>query len=133
MASRETGADLLAEAIELLRGADRMNRQFFTVTLGRTEPCWTPPVDIVESERRVEVRVALPGVPRETVEVRSDGRSLSVVGRRPLRASAGDAIHRLELPYGRFERRIDLPPGSYELTDRELADGLLVLTLRRVG
>lgn len=133
MASRGTASDLLAEALELLSGADRMHRQFFTLTLGRSEPSWTPPIDVIEGEHGLEVRVALPGVPRDAVEVRSDGRHLFVVGRRPLRANPGDSIHCLELPYGRFERRIELPEGRYELAERDLADGLLVLTLRRIG
>jgi HSP20 family molecular chaperone IbpA len=41
-------------------------------------------------------------------------------------------IHRLELPYGRFERRIELPPGRYEVVQRELIDGCLTLSLRKL-
>ena len=44
----------------------------------------------------------------------------------------GDVIHRLEIPYGRFDRRIALPRGRYEIGRRELADGLLTIELLRV-
>lgn len=122
---------VLTEALELLREADRMHRQFFTLPLARREPCWEPPVDVVESARALTIRVALPGVPATALEVSTDGASLRVVGMRRHSAAAGETIHRLEIPYGRFERRIALPAGRFELLERELVDGCLVLTLRR--
>ena len=130
MAVRDPGARLLDEALDLLREADRMHRQFFTIALGRSGPCWEPPVDIVEDEHALVVRVALPGVAANEVEVVTDGRRLTVVGSR--RLAAGTTIHRLEIPYGRFERVIDLPPGRYDVAGREFADGCLVLVLRRL-
>jgi len=129
---RDPAPRLLDDALELLREADRMHRQFFTLALGRTGPCWEPPLDIVEDAHAVVVRVALPGVPPADVEVRTDGARLSVVGRRLLPATAGTTIHRLEIPYGRFERVIDLPPGRYDMSAREFVDGCLVLVLRRL-
>jgi HSP20 family protein len=44
----------------------------------------------------------------------------------------GTVIHRLEIPYGRFERRIELPPGRYDAVRRELIDGCLTLALRKL-
>ncbi len=133
MPLRETGSSLLAEAIELLCEADRMHRQFFTLQLGRSNPSWTPPVDIVESEHGIVIRVALPGVEPHALDVSTDGANLHVAGLRPLNARRGETIHRLEIPYGRFERQIELPPGRYEIDGRELIDGCLVLRLRRLG
>ena len=52
---------------------------------------------------------------------------------RPLAAASGQRIHRLEIPYGRFERQIELPAGRYEIDGRELANGFLVLRLRRLA
>lgn len=115
----------------MLREADRMHRQFFTVTRGAGGPCWEPPVDIIEDAHAVVVRVALPGVAAQDIEVRTDGTRLSVVGGRRLPAGRDAIIHRLEIPYGRFERAIDLPPGRYEIVARDLVDGCLVLALRR--
>jgi HSP20 family molecular chaperone IbpA len=44
-------------------------------------------------------------------------------------------IHRLEIPYGRFERHIGLPLGDpytpLELVGKALAEGVLTLTFRR--
>jgi HSP20 family molecular chaperone IbpA len=133
MAFGDPGANMLAEAIEMLREADRMHRQFFRVVLGGGTPAWEPPVDIVETDHALEIRVALPGVCEEDMQVTSDGKGLHVVGMRPLNAARGDVIHRLEIPYGRFERRIELPAGRYELTQRTLRDGCLVVSLRRLA
>jgi hypothetical protein len=40
-------------------------------------------------------------------------------------------VRRLEIPHGRFERRIELPVGSYALDSKEVADGCLVVQLTR--
>jgi HSP20 family protein len=131
MARSDIPAGFLADAFELLRDADRTQRRFFTVSLGHTGPCWEPPVDLVESGGQLLIQVALPGVRPESLEVSTDGASLHVTAMRRLRAARGDVIHRLEIPYGRFDRHIDLPRGRYEIGRRELADGLLTIELLR--
>lgn len=123
---------LIDEAFDMLREADRLHRQFMTLAHGRAGPCWEPPIDIVEEARAFLVRVALPGVKAGDVEIRTDGARLSVVGHRPA-AIAGAVVHRLEIPYGRFERTIDLPPGRYDLVEHTLADGCLLMKLRRLA
>ena len=133
MPLRGSNTRLLDEALEMLREADRMHRQFFTLALGRAGPCWEPPVDIIEDAHAMIVRVALPGVAAEDVEVRTDGARLSVLGRRAFAGVASTTIHRLEIPYGRFERTIELPAGRYDLGKREFVDGCLVLVLRRLA
>ena len=133
MPPRDIGSGLLAEALELLREADRMQRHFFTLSLGRIGPCWEPPVDMVESGGVLRICIALPGVRADALEVTTDGTILHVLGVRRLPADAGDTIHRLELPHGRFERRIALPPGRYELRAQDLADGCLTLRLQRLS
>jgi HSP20 family molecular chaperone IbpA len=37
----------------------------------------------------------------------------------------------MEIPYGSFERRIDLRSGMYEITRRDISDGCLYITLRK--
>jgi HSP20 family molecular chaperone IbpA len=76
--------------------------------------------------------VALPGVPAEGVDVLLDSSSIVVRANCgvPFGASA-QQIRRLEIPYGYFERRIQLPAASFELTQRELVNGCLILNLRK--
>lgn len=76
--------------------------------------------------------MALPGVNAEDLELLIEENTLIVVGRRKLPQEArGAAIHRLELPHGRFERHIALPARRWQLGQRKLANGCLVLTLHK--
>jgi HSP20 family protein len=132
MSSRDPTRSMWADSLALLEQVDKMRRQCFELSVSRSGgPSWEPPVDIYETERELMLIVALPGVPPDAVTVVIDGGSLSVVGRRTIPAPASAALHRLEIPYGRFERRLDLPPGMYEIVRRDLADGCLFITLRK--
>ena len=107
MAIRNPPAWMWAEACEMLEQAQRLQRQFFR--FGRAveaQPRWEPPVDIVAYGDEVQVTaVRVVPVQRHTT-----------------------ALHRLEIPYGRFERRFALPAGHYyELTERSYTNGCLVL------
>lgn len=107
---------MLSEAIDSLARAERLHRQFFSLqpTASSREPCWEPPIDVLETEREVLIFVALPGVDPDQVEAAIEDGMLIISGRRVLPAELQDArIHRLELPQGRFERRILLPTGRY--------------------
>lgn len=120
-----------AEACELLEQAQRLQRQFFRFGHAvEAQPRWEPPVDIVAYGSEIQVTVALPGVAPEHVHVRIEDGVIAVTAIRTLpmnRHTTG--VHRLEIPYGRFERRIALPPGRYELLDQACAHGCLVLRL----
>jgi HSP20 family molecular chaperone IbpA len=119
------------EALEMLERADRLHRQFFQLGAAReVSPTWEPPVDIFESDARFVVVVALPGVTADQLSIEIETGALVVRGQRRL-PSLGHScrIHRLELPYGRFERRIELPPRQLQLGERSLADGCLTLSL----
>jgi HSP20 family molecular chaperone IbpA len=123
-----------AEACELLERAERLNRQFFQPRPGRgRRPTWEPPVDVLETEREVLVLVALPGVSPERVEAAIEDGILVIAGTRVLPPQLRTAvIHRLELPQGRFERRVRIPAGRYGDVRRASVDGCLVITLRKV-
>jgi HSP20 family protein len=122
-----------SEACEMLARAERMHRQFFQPvrSLSR-QPAWEPPADVLESDRDVLVVVALPGVKPDEIEVAIDGGDLVVAGNRTLPAELASAvIHRLELPQGRFERRLPLPGGCYSDIRRKFADGCLLVLLTK--
>ncbi len=123
-----------AEALELLQDAERLQRQFFRVGVHQGAPCWEPPVDLYEHENELRLLVALPGVTPPQLEVVLAPGLIVVRGERSLPTnSRRAAIHRLEIPYGRFERRIALPAGGFELIDQRLEHGCLVLTMRRTA
>ena len=123
-----------AEACEMLTRAERLHRQFFQPARGGAQtPTWEPPADVVETDREVLILVALPGVDPDRIEAVIDGGTLMVLGHRGLPAELRDAvIHRLEIPLGRFERRVPLPPGRYEAPRRYAVHGCLLVTLRKL-
>jgi HSP20 family molecular chaperone IbpA len=125
---------MLSDAIETLARAERMQRQFFELrSFGASgEPAWEPPIDVLETEKEILVFVALPGVDPEQVEAAIQDGTLVVAGRRVLPPELRNAvIHRLELPQGRFERRIALPPGRYGV-QQFAANGCLVFNLTKM-
>ncbi len=69
----------------------------------------------------------------DRVRVALTGEIVIVAGERRLPIEARAAILRLEIPHGSFERRIRLPAGRYELSHHDLADGCLILGLRKLN
>ena len=123
-----------SEAVQMLARAERLHRELFRPALGSGVPTWEPPVDVLETEREVLVLVALPGVEPDQVETVIEGIHLVVTGHRVLPAELATAvIHRLELPQGRFERRIRLPAGRYGALHRAAVHGCVLITLQKTG
>jgi HSP20 family protein len=122
-----------SEALDLLEQAERLHRQFFQCADARTGPAWEPPADVFETEDGLVLLIALPGVPPEAVRVSADERVLRVSGSRPWPEPLRRArIWRLEIPQGRFERVLELPPGRFEVAHQELSHGCVAIHLRRV-
>ena len=124
-----------AEALQMLAQAERLHQQVFRPqTAGRLHPSWEPPVDVLETEREVLILAALPGVDVQKVEAVIENGTLVLSGERTVPAELRTArIHRMELPQGRFERRVALPPGVYGEVRRFEANGCLVVTLAKAG
>jgi HSP20 family protein len=124
---------MLSEAIDSLARAERLRQQFFSLqpTANPRESSWEPPIDVLETEREVLILVALPGVDPDQVEAVIEGGMLIISGRRVLPVELRNArIHRLELPQGRFERRIMLPTGRY-VVSRFAVNGCVGLRLTK--
>ena len=137
MARDEAATWMWLEACENLARAERLHRQFFEPRHAAPArlPVWQPPADVLETEREVLILVALPGADPAAVEAVIEDGTLRVAGHRvlppELRAAA---IHRLELPQGRFERRVPLPPGRYSAVVRHsLVNGCLLVRLDKLA
>lgn len=132
MNSRDLSRLMWSEALSMLEQADRLHRQFFQPAAAQ-EPAWEPPVDVIEGPGHLWVQVALPGVEAGSVVVSLEGDAAVVSARRSFPAEGGYAarIRTLEIPYGRFQRRIPLPMQMLALADNKMQDGCLTLTFRR--
>jgi HSP20 family protein len=120
-----------AEACARIERAEQLHRRFFQPGLAPAAGVnWEPPVDVYESEQELTIVAALPGVEPQEIEIALERGVLRVAGVRQLPACVqGAAIHRLEIPHGRFERRLRLPDQGWELGRSVLVNGCLVLTL----
>ena len=133
MAANDPREWMWAEALDMVARAERMHRQLFQPPANRAAPAWEPPVDMLETDHEVLVVAALPGVDDAAVETVIDGACLIISGQRVLPPELRTAIiHRLELPQGRFERRVALPPGRYSQVTRRSVNGCLVISLLKV-
>jgi HSP20 family molecular chaperone IbpA len=121
------------EALHALEQAERQYRRFCGLSgTASAQPTWEPPADVLEIDGEVRVLIALPGVSPDAVSVQITAYGLLVTAERPLPAALERMrVRRLEIPYGRFERRIELASGQYVLTDRRIVDGCLDLRLAR--
>lgn len=117
----------------LLDQAERLHRQFFHPSrAGREQAMWEPPIDVYEDEREFVVVAAMPGVPAARIEVHAEPGALVIRGARALPTTGrSHVIRHLEIPYGIFERRVVLPAGRFEVGAPELADGCLVVHLKK--
>ena len=132
MSEQDPSLWIWAQAREALERVDRLHRRFFELGCRSRQPVWEPPVDVFEVGDGLFIQIALPGVDPRAIELRLEADGLVIAAERPLpQPDRPSLIHRLEIPYGHFERRLSLPTGHYDLERRELVDGCLVLWLRR--
>lgn len=132
MTFRDPTKPMWVQALKMLEQADRLQRHFFQLGKIRTSrPMWEPPIDIFETEESILILVALPGVEPDDVDVIINGKSLHIISERTMPASSAMVIRRLEIPYGRFERRITLPNENLILTENILENGCLRLVLSK--
>lgn len=135
MSSRDPANWMLSQAIEQLARAERLHRHFFSLTVASQskESSWEPPVDVIETDDEILIFVALPGVDPQEVDATIVDSTLQVSGRRSLPVELRSAkIHHMELPQGRFERRIALPIGRFAV-NRFAANGCVVLRLSKLA
>ncbi len=138
MKKNDPRAWMWSDAVEMLNRAERLHRQMFQPAAAPARarghaPCWEPPVDVLETEHELLVLAALPGVDPARMQVAIQNGVLQISGERVLPAELRTAtIHRMELPQGRFERQLALPPGRYEVSRPSVVNGCLAIVLRKV-
>ena len=74
---------------------------------------WEPMVDIAETDEALEVKVDLPGIKPEDVNISVVNDQLTIQGERKEEKETKDkTVHRIERRYGSFYRSIPLPAGT---------------------
>jgi HSP20 family protein len=122
-----------AEACEVLDRAERLQRQFLRyMGPGADAAQWEPPVDIQATGDGLILLFALPGVVPEEISLRLEPTELTLNAMRPLKLAHPNAvIRRLEIPHGRFFRRIPLGGVPLKLAATRYENGCLEVHLTR--
>ena len=117
---------------------DRMGQlmNFAFGDLARVEMPWVPLADLSETEDAYVVKVELPGVGKDQIDVQLQDRELVVSGEIPEEEekqdgqNGGRRRHRSTRRTGRFEFRAWLPGDvNADAVQGELTDGVLTLTI----
>jgi len=91
---------------------------------------WAPPVDVVENENELTLRLDLPGVNLQEIDIQLTGETLTLRGERRFERREGEGYVHLERPYGTFQRSFNLSvPVQADRVRADYKDGVLTVTL----
>jgi HSP20 family protein len=100
---------------DLMAMQDRMTR-LIDDTLSRVwkeevaQGAWSPPVDILEKGSEVILKVDLPGMDQNEIDIRAEEGTLIIQGeRRFIKESSEENYIQVERPYGTFRRTFSIP------------------------
>ncbi|MBM3997957.1 MAG: Hsp20/alpha crystallin family protein [Planctomycetes bacterium] len=90
-----------------------------------------PNLDVTENDTSVEVRLDLPGMKPDDIDIQLSGNVLTVLGERKVEEEKkGTTYHRIERRVGAFSRSVTLPSSvNEEEVAAEYRDGVLVITM----
>ena len=75
-----------------------------------TAASFAPPVDIYEDEKKVVLKLEVPGIEQKDLDVRVENHTLTVKGERKFeKEEKEENFHRIERRYGSFFRAFTLP------------------------
>ena len=128
------------------RFADQMDRWFDTFGVGRTNNrmagvnenapgmnmnMWAPEMETFLRDDQFVIRMDLPGVSKDQVNVEVNDDSIVIHGeRQQLHEEDRDGYYRSERNYGRFYREVQLPEGAQpETAKANYRDGVLEVTV----
>ncbi len=105
---------------------DELDRLFESSLTG-----WAPALDVHEDKDEFTVRVELPGLKREDIDVSLQDGVLVISGERKAeKVSEGTEVHRRERFHGKFQRALTLPtPVAADKVKAAYKDGVLAITL----
>jgi HSP20 family protein len=73
---------------------------------------WKPPVDVIEKDGNLILRIEVPGVDEKGIDLKLEGRVLTIKGERKPENPNGFTYHQVESHYGTFTRSFTLPDGA---------------------
>jgi HSP20 family protein len=99
---------------ELLTLQERLDKMYRDIERTRSEEdfvssAWTPPVDIFELGEKFVLKLEIPEVDKESIDIKINDNELTIRGERKLEPGIEpDSYHRMERGYGTFTRSFSL-------------------------
>jgi HSP20 family protein len=98
-----------------------------------TTASFIPAVDVYEDEKKVVLKLEVPGIEEKDLDVRVENHTLTVKGERKFSGEEKEEnFHRIERRYGSFYRSFTLPSTvDTENVDAKYENGVLKLELKK--
>ena len=99
---------------ELLTLQEKLDKMYRDIERTRSEEdfvssAWTPPVDIFELGEKFVLKIEIPEVDKESIDIKINDNELTIRGERKLEPGIEpDSYHRMERGYGTFTRSFSL-------------------------
>ena len=94
---------------------------------------FVPAVDVYEDAQKLQLKLEVPGIRPDDLDIRVEGRTLTVRGERKFESEEKEEnFHRIERRYGSFVRSFTLPATvDTDSIDAQTADGVLTISLAK--
>ncbi|MBX6359631.1 Hsp20/alpha crystallin family protein [Pseudacidobacterium ailaaui] len=124
---------------DVLALQSRLNSLFEDFTRGQgeqdalTTAAFVPPVDIYEDEHKVVLKLEVPGIKQEELDIRVENNTLTVRGERKFeKEEKQENFHRIERRYGSFYRAFTVPSTvDTESVQASYEDGVLKIEMQK--
>jgi HSP20 family protein len=127
----------LAPLTEFRHEVDRLFDSFLREPFGWSDGGWTgiwnPSLDVTEDDKSVTVKLEVPGVKPEDVNLSVTGNVLLISGeKKGSQEREGDGFYHSERRFGSFRRSVVLPPGvDPDKVTAEYSHGVLTVRLEK--
>jgi HSP20 family protein len=121
---------------EVVSLQNRINSLFHDLNEGEapmTTASFVPAVDVYEDEKKVVLKIEIPGIDEKDLDVHVENNTLTVKGERKFEKEEKEAnFHRIERSYGSFYRAFSLPTTvDAENVKASYKAGVLALELQK--
>ena len=125
--------DPFREVAALQNRVNSLFRDFNDGESSLTTTNFIPAVDIYEDEKRIVLKLEVPGIPEKDLDVTVENNTLVVKGERKFeKEEKEENFHRIERRYGSFSRAFTLPTTvEPENIDAKYENGVLKLELKK--
>ncbi len=130
------GWDPFAEMEYMQRAMNQMFREPFSLSMGlRGQDLFNPKIDIKESPGHYTITLDIPGMDKDNIEAKVEGRNLIISGERTSESeeTSPDKFFHKERSFGHFIRVVPLPENAKtDVVDAQYNNGVLTVKVGRM-